>query len=76
MIDNKTEEIKKMIAEKIKSLKGIQPYSSLSNKSNLTAARISDAANNKIDFRITTLIEIAVALRVSPKELVDIDFDF
>jgi len=76
MSDNKTEEIKKMIAEKIKTIKGPQSYSILSNKSDLTAARISDAANNKIDFRISTFIEIAVALRVNPQELLDIDFDF
>jgi len=65
-----------MIAEKIKTIKGPQSYSILSNKSDLTAARISDAANNKIDFRISTFIEIAVALRVNPQELLDIDFDF
>jgi len=76
MIENKTEEIKKMIADKIKTIKGSQSYSILSNKSDLTAARISDAANNKIDFRISTFIEIAIALRVNPKELLDIDFDF
>lgn len=76
MDENKTKEIKKLIANKIKSLKGEQSYSTLANKVSLTPARISDAANNKIDFRISTLIEIATALRVTPKELVDIEFDF
>lgn len=76
MNEDKVNEIKKLIADKIKSLKGEQSYSTLANKSNLTSARISDAANNKIDFRISTLIEIAIALRVSPKELVDIEFNF
>nr|WP_317632972.1 helix-turn-helix domain-containing protein [uncultured Flavobacterium sp.] len=76
MQEDRTNEIKKLIAEKIKTLKGEIPYSTLANKSNLTAARISDAANNKIDFRISTLIEIATALRVNPKELFDIEFNF
>lgn len=76
MDEDKVNEIKRLIADKIKSLKGEQAYSTLANKSNLTPARISDAANNKIDFRISTLIEIAIALRVSPKELVDIEFNF
>jgi len=76
MSEIKTEELKKMITDNIKTLKGEQSYSQLSNKSNLTAARLSDAANNKIDFRISTFIEIAIALRVHPKELLNIDFDF
>lgn len=76
MDENKTPEIKKLVANKIKTLKGNQPYSFLANKANITPARISDAANNKIDFRISTLIEIAIALRVNPKELFDIDFNF
>gem|GEM_PF-805493 len=76
MDEDKVNEIKKLIADKIKSLKGEQAYSTLANKSNLTAARLSDAANNKIDFRISTLIEIAIALRVTPKELLEIEFNF
>lgn len=76
MDEKKIKEIKALIANKIKSLKGEQSYSTLSNKSNITAARISDAANNKIDFRISTLIEIAIALRVNPKEILDIEFNF
>lgn len=76
MDNSKTQEIKKLIANKIKSTKGTLSYETLASKADVTAARISDAANNKIDFRISTLIEIATALRVSPKDLFDIDFDF
>lgn len=76
MNEYQTEQIKLMIAEKIKLLKGETAYTALSAKCNLTAARISDAANNKIDCRLSTLIEIATALRIHPKELLNIAFDF
>lgn len=76
MNEYKTEEIKKLIAEKIKKIKGDIPYSKVAEKCNVTPARISDVANNKIDCQLSTLIEIATGLRIHPKELFDIIFDF
>jgi len=76
MNEFKTEEIKKMISEKIKEIKGETPYSKVSERCNVTAARISDVANNKIDCQLSTFIEIATGLRIHPKELFDIVFDF
>ena len=76
MEDNKSEEIKSLIAKKVKYLKGDLTYDKISRRCNTTAARISDVANNKIDCQISTLIDIAIGLRVHPKDLLDIDFDF
>lgn len=76
MNEYKTDQIKQIIADKIKILKGEVAYETLSEKCNLTAARISDVANNRIDCRLSTLIEIATALRIHPKEIMDIAFDF
>lgn len=76
MNEFKTDEIKKLVSEKIKEIKGEVPYSKISEKCNITAARISDVANNKIDCQLSTFIEIATGLRIHPKELFDIIFDF
>lgn len=76
MNEFKTEEIKRLIAEKIKTAKGDIPYSKIAEKCNITSARISDVANNKIDCQLSTLLEIATGLRIHPKELFDIAFDF
>ncbi len=76
MNEFKTDEIKKMVSEKIKEIKGETPYSQISERCNVTAARISDVANNKIDCQLSTFIEIATGLRIHPKELFDIVFDF
>ncbi|WP_158091642.1 hypothetical protein [Christiangramia flava] len=76
MKDNKTEEIKALIARRLKDLKGDTPYNVISEKCNTTSARISDVANNNIDCQLTTLIDIAIGLRVSPAKLLDIDFNF
>ncbi|WP_185290503.1 helix-turn-helix transcriptional regulator [Chryseobacterium lactis] len=76
MNEFKTDEIKKMVSEKIKEIKGVTPYSKISERCNVTAARISDVANNKIDCQLSTFIEIATGLRIHPKELFDIVFDF
>ena len=76
MSEFKTNEIKKLVADKIKEIKGDIPYSTLAAKCNTTAARISDVANNKIDCQLSTFIEIATGLRIHPKELFEIVFDF
>ncbi len=76
MEDNRSEEIKILIAKKVKHLKGDLTYDKISRRCNTTAARISDVANNKIDCQLSTLIDIAIGLRVHPKDLLDIDFDF
>lgn len=76
MKDNKTEEIKALIARRLKDIKGDIPYNEISGKCHTTSARISDVANNNIDCQLTTLIDIAIGLRVHPRELLNIDFDF
>lgn len=76
MKDKKAEEIKAMIAARLKQIKGEVSYNEVSGKCNTTAARISDVANNKIDCQVTTLIDIAIGLRIHPKDLFNIDFDF
>lgn len=76
MDEYKTEEIKKLVAAKIKDLKGDIPYTKIAEKCNITAARISDVANNRIDCQLSTFIEIATGLRKNPKELFDILFNF
>lgn len=76
MKDNKTEKIKGLIALKLKEIKGDLPYSKISERCNTTAARISDVANNNIDCQLTTFIDIAIGLRIHPKALLDISFDF
>lgn len=76
MNEFRTEEIKLLVALKVKELKGKTSYSKIAGKSNLTEARISDVANNKIDCQLSTLLEIATGLRIHPRELFDISFDF
>lgn len=76
MNEDKVEKIKELISQKIKETKGETPYARIAERCNTSAARISDAANNKIDYRISTLIDIAIGLRIHPKELFDIYFDF
>ncbi|KGO93652.1 hypothetical protein [Flavobacterium subsaxonicum] len=73
---NETIKIKELIANRIKKSKGNIPYTQISERCDTTSARISDVANNKIDCRLSTLIDIAIGLRVHPKDLLDIDFDF
>jgi hypothetical protein len=75
MSEFKTNEIKKLVAERIKEIKGDMPYSKIAAKCNITA-RISDVSNDKIDCQLSTFIEIATGLRIHPKELFDIVFDF
>ena len=76
MNEFRTNEIKILIAQKIKDAKGKIPYSKIAERCNVTEARISDVANNKIDCQLSTFIEIATGLRIHPKELFDIVFDF
>lgn len=76
MKDNKTEEIKTLIAGRLKQIKGDISYNEISGKCHTTAARISDVANNNIDCQLTTLIDIAIGLRVHPMDLLNIDYDF
>nr|WP_315155700.1 hypothetical protein [uncultured Flavobacterium sp.] len=74
--ENRTKEIKELIAEKVKSFKGKTSYAEIASKCNIHSGKISDIANNKIDCQITSFIELAKGLRIHPKELLDIDFDF
>lgn len=76
MDEDKVERIKELISKRIKDEKGEIPYARIAERCNTSAARISDAANNKIDYRISTFIDIAIGLRIHPKELFDICFDF
>ena len=76
MNEFKTEKIKELIAEKIKELKGDTSYTDIARKCNVYPGKISNVANNKIDCQLTSLIEIATGLRVHPKDLFDIMFDF
>ena len=76
MNEYKTHIIKELIARRIKEIKGNTPYTKISEKCNTTPARISDVANNNIDCQLSTFIDIATGLRIHPKELFDILFDF
>ena len=76
MNEFKTKIIKELIAKRIKEIKGDTPYSKIAERCDTTAARISDVANNKIDCQLSTLIDIATGLRIHPKDLLDILFDF
>ena len=74
--ENKTHNIKELIADKVKSLKGDNSYAKIASKCNIHSGKISNIANNKIDCQLSSLIELAKGLRVHPKELFNIDFDF
>lgn len=74
--ENKTKEIKELIAQKVKSLKGETPYAKIAAKCEIHSGKISNIANNKIDCQLSSLIELAKGLRVHPRELFDIDFNF
>jgi hypothetical protein len=76
MNEYKTKKIKELIAQKVKETKGDIPYSKIAEKCNTTAARISDVSNNRIDCRLSTFIDIATGLRIHPKELLSILFEF
>ncbi|WP_035759945.1 hypothetical protein [Flavobacterium tegetincola] len=74
--ENSTKKIKELIANKVKFVKGETPYSLIASRCNIHSGKISDIANNKINCQITSFIELAKGLRIHPKELLDIDFDF
>lgn len=74
--ENKTKDIKELIAQKVKSLKGKTSYVKIASKCEIHSGKISNIANNKIDCQLSSLIELAKGLRVHPKELFNIDFDF
>ena len=76
MNEYKTKKIKELITQKVKETKGKTPYSKISGKCNVTAARISDVANNIIDCQLSTFIDVATGLRIHPKELFDVLFNF
>lgn len=76
MNEFKTKIIKELIANKIKEQKSDILYAKIAERCDTTAARISDVANNKIDCQLSTFIDIATGLRIHPKDLFDILFDF
>ncbi|OXA92553.1 hypothetical protein [Flavobacterium hercynium] len=74
--ENKTKEIKELIAQKVKSLKGDVAYSKIASQCEIHSGKISNIANNRIDCQLSSLIELAKGLRVHPSEFFNIDFDF
>lgn len=72
--------ILKQFAERLKSLRQAK-YKSLNefafDSPVLTSATISRIENAGVDFKFTTLIKIASALKMTPSELLEgIDFDY
>ncbi|WP_147321465.1 MULTISPECIES: hypothetical protein [unclassified Arenibacter] len=76
MNEYKTEKIKELIAQRIKELKGETSYTNIAKKCNIYPGKISNVANNKTDCQLSSLIEIATGLRVHPKHIFEIMFDF
>ncbi|SHF02151.1 hypothetical protein SAMN03080594_102360 [Arenibacter palladensis] len=76
MNEYKTEKIKALIAQRIKELKGETSYTDIAKKCNIYPGKISNVANNKIDCQLSSLIEIATGLRVHPRQIFEIMFDF
>lgn len=74
--ENKTREIKGLIAKKVKTIKGDTSYAKIATKCEIHSSKISNIANDRIDCQLSSLIELAKGLRIHPKELFDIDFDF
>ena len=74
--ENKTKEIKELIAKKVKTIKGNTSYAKIATKCEIHSSKISNIANDRIDCQLSSLIELAKGLRIHPKELFDIDFDF
>lgn len=72
------DEILKKFGEHVKNLRlksGLTQDDVVLNGSKITKATISDIENGKRNFAFTTLIDLAKGLNVSPKDLLDINFD-
>jgi transcriptional regulator with XRE-family HTH domain len=69
-------ELRRKIGDKIKLVRGDESFGKIASRCNLDATKISKIEKGRIDFRITTIFEIAKGLRVHPKELLDIEFNF
>lgn len=69
-------ELRKKIGNKIKLIRNTESYAKIASRCNLDASKISKIEKGRIDFRINTIFEIAKGLRVHPKELLDIEFNF
>jgi transcriptional regulator with XRE-family HTH domain len=78
MMDNKNInlEFRNKIGDKIKLLRNGESYAKIASRCNLDATKISKIEKGRVDFRINTIFEIAKGLRVHPKELLDIEFNF
>ncbi|MFV8326201.1 helix-turn-helix domain-containing protein [Flavobacterium sp. ZS1P14] len=69
-------ELRKKIGDKIQLVRRGESYAKIASRCNLDASKISKIEKGRIDFRINTIFEIAKGLRVHPKELLDIEFNF
>ncbi|MEO7978714.1 helix-turn-helix transcriptional regulator [Flavobacterium sp.] len=69
-------ELRKKIGDKMQLIRKDESYAKIASQCNLDATKISKLEKGRIDFQINTLFEIAKGLRVHPKELLDIEFNF
>ncbi|MFV8339799.1 helix-turn-helix domain-containing protein [Flavobacterium sp. LB3P21] len=69
-------ELRKKVGDKIQLIRGDESYEKIASRCNLDASKISKIEKGRVDFRINTIFEIAKGLRVHPKELLDIEFNF
>lgn len=60
--------------KKLREKKGISQRG-LSSRCDVDYGKISKIENNKANFTVTTLIELAEGLELHPKALLDIDFE-
>lgn len=59
--------------KKLRQKKGLS-VRELASRCDVEYAKISKLENNKANLTLTTLIELAEGLELSPKDLLDIDF--
>ncbi len=69
-------QLRKKVGEKIELLRNNESFEKIASRCNLDASKISKIEKGRIDIRINTIFEIAKGLRVHPKELLDIKFNF
>lgn len=63
------------IVEKYRKKLGLS-YRELAQKCDVDHSNISKIEKGEVDLRISTIQELAKGLRIHPKELFDIEFDF
>lgn len=69
--------VKALFGENLKKIRKSKGYSLLDvdYRCTLNESNISKIENGKSDIQLSTIIELAKALDVEPKELLDIDFE-